>query len=539
MIFKKNLKNKIATYLIARKIIYKAFPSYGKYLFLSLIIIITLAFVSSITPWLLGAIVDAMNINKPLLLPIFLFITVDLLRYCLQIISNLTGIYYTQKSDMAMVQAFGSNVMQMVFKKQKLLDAGTLLADAQRFKGSFTVINNILFLTILPVFLEIFISFIIVSRMVSVEFAIFLAITLLMLFLLACLLSERAKPYFSNQFSAQNRLQSFLATRFSLLHESALTGARYDDQESLRLEIKRTGKEIIMANSHQMYLNAIMMLAIWLVLAISVLWLAFIPHANAGMFVAIITAILRITQPYIAASQSLAQLGGQFLALEQGLRYFEYPHDVRGRDINFKESEPLYNFRNVQIARLKIPDFQIHRGNITLIQSSSGLGKSTLLNALCSLEKEFKGDIFFKGVNIHLLGSEDILDEFAVVSQNPAFIPASLSENLLWGNNEKDISAEFVKNIIDELDLENIFIRDSMNTSSISGGEKQRVAVARAILKGRASIILDEPTSAQDLVHSQMLIDCLKKYFSTIIIFSHDPLLLEIADVVYELQADC
>ena len=138
MIFKKNLKNKIATYLIARKIIYKAFPSYGKYLFLSLIIIITLAFVSSITPWLLGAIVDAMNINKPLLLPIFLFITVDLLRYCLQIISNLTGIYYTQKSDMAMVQAFGSNVMQMVFKKQKLLDAGTLLADAQRFKGSFT-----------------------------------------------------------------------------------------------------------------------------------------------------------------------------------------------------------------------------------------------------------------------------------------------------------------------------------------------------------------------------------------------------------------
>lgn len=181
----------------------------------------------------------------------------------------------------------------------------------------------------------------------------------------------------------------------------------------------------------------------------------------------------------------------------------------------------------------------------TFIVGESGKGKSTLAFLLLGLIKPNKGSIFYDGNSISDEDSDVILNSCSYVSQDNFLFHSSIKDNILFGAGEK-IDADFFKNIcrITEVDSFVEQLPDSYNTivgdrgDKFSEGQKQRIALARALAKNAELFIFDEPTSNLDKNTSKILkgiINYLKENGKTIVVITHKDEDLVLADYVIKL----
>lgn len=145
-----------------------------------------------------------------------------------------------------------------------------------------------------------------------------------------------------------------------------------------------------------------------------------------------------------------------------------------------------------------------HHDNIALIGESGG-GKTTLISLLCGLYDSFEGDIRIWGESITKWDKAALRDRISLVSQDVFLFPVSIEENVAFGL-EGATHDEVVK-ACQEADIHDFIesLPDGYNTvigergTRLSGGEKQRLSIARAILKDAPILIMDEPTSSIDV----------------------------------------
>lgn len=184
---------------------------------------------------------------------------------------------------------------------------------------------------------------------------------------------------------------------------------------------------------------------------------------------------------------------------------------------------------------------KIEQGEFICITGESGSGKSTLLNIIGLLEQPDQGVVNIcgiKDVKMNSKISKQLLREkIGFLFQNYALVDdQSISynldiacKNLKYTKKEK---IEIQKKTLDKLRLES-----DLNTKiyQLSGGEQQRVALARILIKNCDIILADEPTASLDVINRDMVLDCLKELnqlSKTIIIVSHDPYIIEQAERV-------
>ena len=177
---------------------------------------------------------------------------------------------------------------------------------------------------------------------------------------------------------------------------------------------------------------------------------------------------------------------------------------------------------------LNFPDIKTSKENL-LILGASGVGKTTFLHLLSGLLKPMNGEIDLLGTKISNLKMSE-MDRFrgkniGIVFQKPHFINSlTVKENLQLA---QYISKKSDKNRIQSL-LESLGIEDKANkkTLNLSQGEKQRVAIALAIVNSPKLILADEPTSSLDDLNCDKVINLLKdqaaKYKAKLIIITHD-----------------
>ena len=186
----------------------------------------------------------------------------------------------------------------------------------------------------------------------------------------------------------------------------------------------------------------------------------------------------------------------------------------------------------------------VERGEILVLMGPSGSGKSTLLNILGTLDSDFSGSLIID--ELYLSNTVDItsirrqklgfifqfhhlLPEFTILEN--LLIPQMITEN--YSNVPQNAAKEMLK-------LIGLEERASHYPNEISGGERQRVAVVRAMINTPSVILADEPTGNLDRDNSQKMLKLMVKlkvkYKQTFIIATHDQSILDIADRVLYLK---
>ncbi len=193
---------------------------------------------------------------------------------------------------------------------------------------------------------------------------------------------------------------------------------------------------------------------------------------------------------------------------------------------------------------LKKISFRFKRGKIYSLMGPSGSGKSTLLNLISLIDKPSSGSIKINNEYISFKSNDknDILraNKIGIIYQQDNLLPDFTAiENIylasLAAGNSKELSTSKAKNLLKKVGLLN---RVDHYPSQLSGGEKQRVSIARALINNPQIILADEPTGSLDLETAKGIFEVLKKQINTnrIIIFAtHNRFFANKSDCLLEL----
>lgn len=202
------------------------------------------------------------------------------------------------------------------------------------------------------------------------------------------------------------------------------------------------------------------------------------------------------------------------------------------------------SFGNVNV--LKGVDLTIDKGEIACIVGASGAGKSTLLQIIGTLDKTDKGSITIDNQDISSLNQRSLASfrnqKIGFVFQFHHLLPEFTAlENICIPAYIAGISKkESIEKAMQLLDYLNLTDRKDHKPSMLSGGEQQRIAVARALINNPVVILADEPSgnldsqSAHDL--HQLFFDLRDKTGQTFIIVTHNPQLAEMADKTFTMK---
>jgi putative ABC transport system ATP-binding protein len=190
-------------------------------------------------------------------------------------------------------------------------------------------------------------------------------------------------------------------------------------------------------------------------------------------------------------------------------------------------------------------DLSAAPGAVIAITGRSGAGKTTTLNLLGGLDRPTAGEVLIDGVGLGTLDAADLRElrrvAVAYVYQAPSLIPIlSAAENVEVSLRLRRVpSSERDARVVAVLDEVGLGRRSTHRPDELSGGEQQRVAVARALVGGPRLLLADEPTAQLDHETSRSIAGLLRRRADgdgmTIVLASNDPVLLAIADVVLHL----
>ena len=197
-----------------------------------------------------------------------------------------------------------------------------------------------------------------------------------------------------------------------------------------------------------------------------------------------------------------------------------------------------------KISVLKKISYNFKKGKIYALMGPSGSGKSTLLNLLSLIDRPNSGTIKFENnlINFSKSNDNDILraNKIGIVYQQDNLLPDFTSlENIylasLAAGNNKKISLLKAKNLLKKVGLLN---RSDHYPSQLSGGEKQRVSIARAVINDPQIILADEPTGSLDLETAKEIFELLKNQINSdrlIIFATHNRFFANKADCLLEM----
>lgn len=209
--------------------------------------------------------------------------------------------------------------------------------------------------------------------------------------------------------------------------------------------------------------------------------------------------------------------------------------------IEAKEINKFYGNGESRFQVLKNISLKINDGDFTVIMGASGSGKSTLLNVLSSLEHADSGSVFYDNTDITKLSEKELTklrrDNIGFIFQQYYLLPnMNVEKNVKMGadlSGNKDYKA-----IIAAVGLGEKLHK---YPSELSGGEQQRVAVARALAKEPKVLFLDEPTGALDEKTGRQVLDYIsslqKKYGFTVVMVTHNQNISEVANTVIKMNS--
>lgn len=230
---------------------------------------------------------------------------------------------------------------------------------------------------------------------------------------------------------------------------------------------------------------------------------------------------------------------------------FETNPSIQDSHTKIHESlnSPIIEFKNVSFAyndnseyAIENLSFKVFKGQFIGIIGGTGSGKSTIVNLIPRFYDVTKGSIFINGVNIKDYSQQNLRNKIGIVPQHAVLFSGTIKNNIRWG--KKDATDEqikqaayiaqasdFIENLKDKYDTQ-----ISQGGINFSGGQKQRLTIARAIVKKPDILILDDSSSALDYATDSTLRKALKAITQTTIMISQRASSLTGADLIIVLD---
>ena len=209
--------------------------------------------------------------------------------------------------------------------------------------------------------------------------------------------------------------------------------------------------------------------------------------------------------------------------------------------VQFENVTKTYTSGDHELKALNEVSFTLDEGKFVVILGPSGAGKSTLLNLLGGLDSPSEGKITVGGRDISTLSDNELADYRAgtvgFVFQFYNLIPTlTVYENV-------ELVSEISKNSLDAKQMiAEVGLSDHLHNfpSELSGGEQQRISIARALAKNPKILLCDEPTGALDsetgVMVLKLLLSMARNYGKTIVIVTHNQSIAKMADVVIRVK---
>ncbi len=259
--------------------------------------------------------------------------------------------------------------------------------------------------------------------------------------------------------------------------------------------------------------------------------------ARVGDVVAFITLVPQITEPFFALPNLIAGVQQGAAAGERVQEVFDVELEQWGKkdliEFNHFESEKIsfeYN-KDTSDSVLAVSDvsLRIGKGQKVAFVGHSGSGKSTFVKVLLGLYRPTRGSIKVNGEDLFSYTKSSVNESFAYVPQETILFTGTMADNILLG--AKHASKERFEQAL-EIGLVDEFLSElpggldyniGQDGGLISGGQRQRLGIARAIYKGAPVMVLDEATSELDLATERRIIEGLTKLptIETIIMVTH------------------
>ena len=246
----------------------------------------------------------------------------------------------------------------------------------------------------------------------------------------------------------------------------------------------------------------------------------------------LVGAILSTTDLAMKLFDSISAINQYMTIIHSSVQLLDRIDKLEASNDKTVEKPVLLSWNSVSISELEFGyttdrmlfsnvNLQLDKGKWYVLSGASGTGKSTLFKLLLQQLEPQKGVILIDGINMTQYNTDKL---FSYLRQQGYMFDTSIKENILLGKNESDNFKEIIKQL--DIDL-------TKSIADLSGGEKQKVAIARLLVNPNPIILLDESFSSIDIASSKMILDNLSKLENTtVIMITHRT--QELEDIEYE-----
>lgn len=275
-------------------------------------------------------------------------------------------------------------------------------------------------------------------------------------------------------------------------------------------------------------------------------------HMLLGEMIAFYVLLNSLYSPVRGLAYTKIEVSAAMASVDRIFEYLDIPPEVREdpeptviprargtielREVAFGYDDNAFQFDSFNL--------RIHAKETLAIVGPSGSGKTTLISLIMRFFDPDKGAVLIDGIDLRKLSLRSLRENIGLVDQDPLLFNASIADNIAYSNANADrdqiIRAAKIANIHDFI----AGLPDGYGSMvgergvTMSGGERQRICLARAILKDPPILILDEATSALDSISEQLIQDALDKILAdkTAIIIAHRLATVRRADRIITLK---
>ncbi|EPT5383822.1 ATP-binding cassette domain-containing protein [Escherichia coli] len=550
------LKSGASAYSSAYKLIRSLYPAFT-FSFIGVSILFILASVlGALLPYLLKKTAEAYTFSEGILSAFFLITMTYAVSWTVtEVLKNIRGIFSAgilAQADAALTSNTMEILLSISFRKQKEFEPAVLAANIDRGAQSFSALTLSVFWTLLPITVEISMAVYFLYQSLGFTYSLIFSISVIGMIFLAFSIAIFSRHIHTDIMNTQNGVYSYTIERLAMPLDIRINSA-HAKERVLRQEIlNQYVNTIKLTNKKMGFLLSLQAVAVGVLLAISVLVLVFFKkasHIGTGDFIMIVGYISMLTFQLRTIAGASIDIQRQIVYLKILLEYNSmHPEGVIPDTVSSRSTERIFDVRNLGAfadGRLLFNNvsFRIHEGEMFALSAPSGFGKSTILQYLLGLDTPTDGDIYFRGYRINTELSASILEDVAVVPQKAVLVQGTIRDNILYGTDDILPDDELFC-ILNSLGLIKedcgehflAFLDRDINPlgSGLSGGEIQRLCIARALARKKKIIVLDEPTASIGEELAIKIITYIRQHCPTVIITTHNPRILELADHFFD-----